>query len=56
MKTEKLYLTEEIYHQVYKSWRSKGPRILFYLTVTNNLNFHQEVRGDAISLLKEAFP
>jgi hypothetical protein len=27
-----------------------------FLTITENLNLHQEVRGDAISFLKEAFP
>jgi hypothetical protein len=32
------------------------PSILFFLTITENLNLHQEVRGDAISFLKEAFP
>jgi hypothetical protein len=28
----------------------------FLLTITENLNLHQEVRDDAISFLKEAFP
>jgi hypothetical protein len=28
----------------------------FFLAITENLNLHQEVRGDAISFLKEAFP
>jgi hypothetical protein len=28
----------------------------FLLTITENLNFHQEERGDDISFLKEAFP
>jgi hypothetical protein len=30
------------------------PSILFF-TITENLNLNQEVRGDAISFLKEAF-
>jgi hypothetical protein len=29
---------------------------IFFLTITENLNLHQEVRGDAISFLKQAFP
>jgi hypothetical protein len=28
----------------------------FFLTITENLNLHKEVRGDIISFLKEAFP
>jgi hypothetical protein len=28
----------------------------FLLIITENLNVHQEVKGDAISFLKEAFP
>jgi hypothetical protein len=31
------------------------PSVLFFLTITKNLNFHQDVRGDAISFLKEEF-
>jgi hypothetical protein len=29
---------------------------IFLLTITENPGLHQEVRGDAISLLKEAYP
>jgi hypothetical protein len=28
----------------------------FFLAITGNPNFHQEVRDDAISVLKAAFP
>jgi hypothetical protein len=28
----------------------------FFLTITENLNLHREVKNDAISFLKEAFP
>jgi hypothetical protein len=31
------------------------PSTLFVLTFTENLDLHQEVRGDAISFLKEHF-
>jgi hypothetical protein len=31
------------------------PSILFFITIAENLNFRQEVRGDAISFLKEAY-
>jgi hypothetical protein len=39
----------------------KNPEVIadasntFFLAITENLNLHQEVRGDAISFLKEAF-
>jgi hypothetical protein len=29
---------------------------MFFLTITENLNLHQEARGDAISFLEDAFP
>jgi hypothetical protein len=31
------------------------PSIFFFLTIAQNLNLHQEVRGDAISNLKLVF-
>jgi hypothetical protein len=31
------------------------PLVLFFLTITENLNLHQEMRGDAISFLKGTF-
>jgi hypothetical protein len=55
-KTGKLYLTEQIPFLLIKDPEELlMPSVLFFLTFTENLNLHQEVRGDAISFLKETF-
>jgi uncharacterized protein (DUF2225 family) len=59
---EKLYLAEQIPPLLLKDVELKDPEVIadafntFFLTITENLKLHQEVRRDAISFLKEALP
>jgi hypothetical protein len=58
--TGKLHLTEQIPSLI--NDEVKEPEVIsnavntLFLTITENRNLHQEVRGDAVSFLKEAFP
>jgi hypothetical protein len=60
--TAKLRLTEQIPSLLINDEAVKDPEVIpdafntFFLKTAENLNLHQEVRGDAISSLKEAFP
>jgi hypothetical protein len=58
--TGKLHLTDQIPSLLINDEKLKDPEVIadafstFFMTVTENLNLHQEVRDDAISFLKEA--
>jgi hypothetical protein len=58
----KLHLTEQISSVLINSGKVNDPQIIadafntFFLQITENLNLHQEERGDVICFLKHAFP
>jgi hypothetical protein len=60
--TGKLHLTEQIPSLLMLDEKVDDPEVIAdafntsFLTITENINVHQEVRGDAISFLKEAVP
>jgi hypothetical protein len=56
------YIWLNRYHLFINGENVKDPEVTvdafnnFFLTITENLNLYQEMRGDAISFLTEAFP
>jgi hypothetical protein len=60
--TGKSHLTEQIPSLLINNEKVKDPKDIvdafntFFLTITENLNFHQEIGDDAISFLREIFP
>jgi hypothetical protein len=60
--TGKLCLTEQIPSLLIKNEKVKDPEVnadafnIFFLTITENPDLHQEVRSNAISFSKDTFP
>jgi hypothetical protein len=59
---QELHLTEQIPSLLVNNEKVKDLEVIadafntFFLAITEKLNLRQEVRGDAISFLKEVFP